>query len=102
MHVEAARGVLGERPTALPLGMSEFNERQFRGQFQVPRSAKTVARRVWRLVPSAQRYRIAGWVQKLVADRDEGRPLPSGLSLIRPVWRLLPRRLRRGIVSSFL
>jgi len=103
IDVEAPRGALGERPTELPLGISEFHERQLCGQFQVPHGAKmTLARRAWRLMPSAQRYRIVGWVQKLVADRDEGRPLPSGLSLIRPVWRLLPRRLRRGIVSSFL
>jgi hypothetical protein len=96
---ETPHAALGEKPTALPLGIDEFNERQAR---VLRDTAMTAAGRRWRLIPTAQRYRIAGWVQKLVADRDEGRPLPSGLSLIRPVWRLLPRRVRQGIVSTFL
>jgi hypothetical protein len=95
----APSAALGERPTALPLGINEFNERQAQA---LRRARMTAARRAWRLIPAAQRYRIVGWVQKLVADRDEGRPLPSGLSLIRPLWRLLPRRIRTGIVSTFL
>ena len=94
-----APGALGERPTALPLGISEFNERHAQPP---PEVKNTLLRRVWRVIPTAQRHRIANWVQKLVEDRDEGRPLPSGLVLVRPVWRLLPKRVRRGIVSSFL
>jgi hypothetical protein len=83
MYVEAPRGVLGERPTELPLGMSEFNERQLRGQVQATRvSRPSRARRAWRLIPTAQRYWLA--------------------SLILPVWLLLPMRVRRGIASSFL
>jgi hypothetical protein len=99
MSEGAPNGALGERPTARPLGMSEFNERRVQAP---PDATMTPARRMWRLIPTAQRHRIVGWVQRLVADHDEGRPLPSGLSLIRPVWRLLPRRVRHGIVSSLL
>jgi hypothetical protein len=83
MYEAAPSAALGERPTALPLGINEFNERQLWGQVQAPRIAKkTLARRAWRLIPTAQRYWIA--------------------SLIRPVWLLLPMRVRHGIVSSFL
>jgi hypothetical protein len=85
---------LAERPTAVPLGLSEFNERQAR----VP-CGTTVTQRAWRLVPTAHRHRLIRLVQRLVSDRDHGRPLPSGLSL---VWRLLPRRIRRRVVSTFL
>jgi hypothetical protein len=127
---EAPLAALGERPTTFPLGISEFNERRTHEfnecrthecddreidefnehqtsefnecQVQGACGARIApARRAWRLIPTAQRYRIAGWIHKLVADRDQGRPLPSGLSLIRPVWLLLPRRVRRGIVSPF-
>jgi hypothetical protein len=83
MYEAAPSATLGERPTALPLGMSEFNERQLRGQVQATRVARmSRARRAWRVIPTAQRYWIA--------------------SLIRPVWLLLPMRVRRGIASSFL
>jgi hypothetical protein len=83
MYEAAPSAALGERPTALPLGISEFNERQLRSQVQAPRIRKmTLARLVWRLIPTAQRYWLA--------------------SLIHRVWRLLPMRVRRGIVSSFL
>jgi hypothetical protein len=104
---EAPYAVLGEKPTAFPLGVSEFNERQINEfnerQLQAPSVAgMTPLRRAWRLIPNTQRHRIARWVRKLVEDRDQGRPLSSGLSLIRAVWLLLPRRLRRGIESSFL
>jgi hypothetical protein len=82
VYVEASSAALDERPTALPLGMSEFNERQLRGQVQATRVSRTSrARRAWRLIPTAQRYWLA--------------------SLIRPVWQLLPMRVRHGIVSSF-
>jgi hypothetical protein len=96
---EAHSAALDEKPTALPLGVNEFEERQV----QASRDAGTTAvRRPRRLIPGIQRCLIAGWVKKLVADQNEGRPLPLSLSLIRPVWRLLPKRVRRGIVSSFL
>jgi hypothetical protein len=96
---------LGEKPTALPLGsnefkkrqLSEFNERslielkkqlselnkqlsEFERQIEAARV--TLAHRAWRLIPTAPRY----WI----------------VSLVRPVWLLLPRRVRHGIVSSFL
>jgi hypothetical protein len=79
----APSAALGERPTALPLGINELNERQLRGQVQVPCIAKTtLTRRAWRLIPTAQRY----WI----------------VSLIRPVWLVLPMRVRRGIVLLIL
>jgi hypothetical protein len=103
---EAASPALGEKPTALPLGLSELNERQVQAlsdASQTPCDARTpAARRALRLIPTMQRYRIVGWIQKLVADRDQGRPLPLGLALIRPVWKLLPRHVRSEIVWAFL
>jgi len=85
---------LSEKPTALPLGSNEFNKRQLseynertlielkKQLSEYERQRLTLARRAWRLIPTAQRYWIA--------------------SLIRPVWLLLPMRVRHGIVSSFL
>jgi hypothetical protein len=102
---EAPLAALGEKPTGLPLGpselnkrqLSEFNERELiksnkqlselgkqvcelhKRQVQVPRDTiMALARRAWRLIPTAQRY----WI----------------VSLIRPIWVLLPRRVRRGIL----
>jgi hypothetical protein len=102
---EVPPAAFSEKPTALPLGASEFNKRQLsefneRALIQVKKqlaqlkkqlseyerqieaARATLAQRAWRLIPTAQRYRI--------------------LSLMRPVWLLLPARVRRGIISSFL
>jgi len=86
---EVPLAALGEKPTALPLGPSEFNKRQL-SEFneravielkkQLEAARLPLAHRVWRLIPTAQRYWIA--------------------SLIRPVWLLLPARVRHGIGSS--
>jgi len=79
MNEGTPSAALGEKPTTLPLGISEFNERQLRAT-PVPRMG--CARRAWRLIPTAQRYWIA--------------------LLMRPIWQLLPVGVRRGIISSFL
>jgi hypothetical protein len=64
MYEGAPNGALGERPTALPLGICEFNERQLWGRVQAPRVASmTLAPRAWRLIPTAQRYRIASLIR---------------------------------------
>jgi hypothetical protein len=112
---EAPLAALGEKPTGLPLGISELNKRQLsefnerklielkkqlnkqvselneqlsalnkqlREYEREAARAITLARRVWWLIPTAQRY----WI----------------VSLMRPVWRFLPRTVRHGIASSFL
>jgi hypothetical protein len=91
---EVRLAALGEKPTALPLGLSEFNKRQL-SEFneraliqlkkqvieyerQIEAARVTLVHRAWRLIPTAQRY----WI----------------VSQMRQVWLLLPARVRRGIV----
>jgi hypothetical protein len=98
-ETDEAPSALGEKPTELPIGLHEFDK----SRAKAPAWAKmAVTQRVWRLIPVARRHRLIGWVHKLAADQDQGRPLPLRLSLLRRFWRLLPRRVRRGIVSPFL
>ena len=96
---EAPSAAFGEKPTELPLGLSEFDKSRSKA---LPFARMAVTRRVWRLIPAAQQHRLIGWVHKLAADQDQGRPLPLGLALLRRLWQLLPKRVRRGIVSPFL
>jgi hypothetical protein len=96
---EAPSAAFGEKPTSLPLGLSEFEKSRAKA---APWSRMAVTRRVWRLIPTARRHRLIGWVHKLAVERDQGRQLPLGFSLLRRLWRFLPRRVRRGIVSHFL
>jgi hypothetical protein len=94
---DAQWSALGERPTAVPLELRGFSE----GRAEAPLVAWGIARRAWRLIPTAHRHRLIGLVQRIVVDGD-GRPLPSSISLVRPLWRLLPRRIRRRVISTFL
>jgi Glycosyl transferases group 1 len=60
-----------------------------------------LARRIWRLIPTPQRHWLARRVQRLVADRERGQPLSSGGLLLHLMWRLLPSRVREGVLSHF-
>ncbi len=109
IHEAASHLALGERPTALPLEMSDFERRQASIMSRPPVEESimlwppvedpwiTFARRMLWLIPATQRDRVIGRVRRLVMDRNEGRPLPSTLSLIRRVWRLLPDRVRQAL-----
>jgi hypothetical protein len=60
-----------------------------------------LARRIWRLIPTPQRHWLARRFQRLVADREQGQRLSSEVLLLDLLLRLLPSRIREGILSHF-
>ncbi|MGH6769069.1 MAG: hypothetical protein ACRECO_08620, partial [Xanthobacteraceae bacterium] len=58
-----------------------------------------VARRGWRLIPAPVRYRMAGGLRRAIERRESNQPLPRTVAMLRPLWCVLPRRIRSLLIS---